>query len=264
MRLLHLGISAISAASLFCLATSPAFASTVTVQPSQTFWSISQSNHVSLQSLESANPSVNPSDLSVGTVLQLPAGQTSSTYVVHSGDSLWKIAQRYNTSVTSITKANPTLSPADLIIGTTINIPSSTMNSAQTNFNQSSTNIYQQNLYWMEHAIHAEADGEPLDAQIAVGDVILHRLETGTYGSTIKDVLFQVINGHYQFTCVANGQIYTTPTASSIQAANDVLVNHDDMVPGAFVFYNPAKTASGSWVWSQPAIAKIGDFIFAK
>ncbi len=259
MRLLHLGISATSAASLFCLGISPVFASTVTVQPGQTLWSISQSEHISLQSLESANPTINFSDLLVGTVLQLPATQSQqNTYVVQPSDTLWKIAQRYNISVTALTNANPTVNPMNLIVGTVINIPT------QTSPSQNPTNVEQQNQYWLEHAIHAEADGEPLDAQIAVGDVILHRLDSGTYGSTVKDVLFQVTNGHYQFTCVANGQIYTSPTASNIQAADDALLNHDNLVPGALVFYNPAKTVSGSWVWSQPTIAKIGDFIFAK
>lgn len=266
MRLLHLGLSAASAASVICLTIMPASADTFTVQPGQTLWRISQALHVPLQSLESANPSVNASNLLVGTILQVPSTSAlkPNTYVIQHGDTFWKIAERYSTSVTSIANANKSVNPANLLVGTTINIPTSVQSPSQINSNQNAASVGEQNLYWMEHAIHAEAVGEPLSAQIAVGDVILHRLEAGTYGSTVKDVLFQVINGHYQFTCVLNGQIYSSPTTSNIQAADDVLINHEDVAPGALVFYNPAKTPANSWVWSQPTVAKIGDFVFAK
>jgi N-acetylmuramoyl-L-alanine amidase len=266
LRLLHLGLSAASAASVFCLTIMPASADTVTVQPGQTLWSISQTLHVPIQSLESANPSVNASDLLVGTVLQVPSTGPlkPNTYVIQRGDTFWKIAVRYSISVTSLANANKSVNPANLLVGTTINIPLNVQSSSQNTSNQNAASVDEQNLYWMEHAIHAEADGEPLSAQIAVGDVIFHRMEAGTYGSTVKDVLFQVINGHYQFTCVLNGQIYSSPTSSNVQAADDVLINHEDVVPGALVFYNPAKTAASSWVWAQPTVAKISDFVFAK
>ena len=201
-------ISAAALALGFGMVT-PAFAatSTVTVQPGNTMWTISRTHGVSLQALEAANPSVNPNNMLVGTVLRLPG-------------------------TAAVTRA-------------------------------ATATLQQQNLYWMEHVINAEAAGQSLQAQIAVGDVILHRMQDG-YGSSVKSVVFQVAYGHYQFTSVANGYIYTTPSASSIQAAIDVLNHREDIVPGALVFYNPAQTPAYSWVWTQPTVARYDNLVFAK
>lgn len=256
------GIFAGAALTAICFGTVSAYASTISVQPGQTMWTISQSEHVSLPSLESANPSVNPNNLLVGTVLQIP-NQTSSTYVVQAGDTMWKIANQFHTSVGSLEAANPAVNPSDLAIGTKLRIPTATSTSSGGN-GQTTSTLGQQNLYWMEHVINAEAGGQSIEAQIAVGDVILHRLDAGTYGSTVHNVIFQVSNGHYQFTSVENGEIYSTPTAASIQAAKDVLQNQEDVVPGALVFYNPAQTSANSWVWSQPVVKHIGNLVFAK
>lgn len=180
---------------------------------------------------------------------------TSNTVTVQPGDSMWSIAQSYGISTQSLESANPAVNPMDLLVGTRLTMP------GQSASNSSNTSS---NLYWMEHVINAEAGGQSLQAQIAVGDVVLHRMEASGYGSTVQDVVFQQSNGHYQFTSVANGYIYSTPNASSMQAATDVLVNHQDVVPGAMVFYNPAQTPSGSWVWSQPRITQIDNLVFAK
>lgn len=119
------------------------------------------------------------------------------------------------------------------------------------------------NLYWLSHIIHAEAAGQPMNAQIAVGDVVLNRVHSGQYASTVKGVIFQVLNGHYQFTPVLNGWIYSQPDAASIQAAQKALQGVN-LVPNALVYYTPSKTPTNSWVRQQPTITSIGDFIFAK
>jgi N-acetylmuramoyl-L-alanine amidase len=251
-------------------ATVPAWASTtssVVVQQGQSMWSIAHAHQISVLSLESANPSVDPTNLQVGTTLTLPTAQVN-TYLVQNGDTLWLIAHRLNVSIAALQQANPTINPNNLLVGTALTLPqtvqpaSSAQASAST-ANQS-TSATQSDLYWMSHIISAEAQGEPYDAQVAVGDVVWHREQAKYYPNTVKGVAFQKINGYYQFTCVANGFIYNSPTASAVKAAKAVLVNHVDVVPGAYVFYNPAKTAQTSWVWSQPTIGHIGAFIFAQ
>ena len=217
--------------------------STVTVQPGDTLWTIAQAHGVSVQALQSANPSVNPNDLLVGEVLTLPD--------VGSGVNAGSAGTSPVNAVSTSNAPNP--SGAASVSGATSAASSAT-----------SSTVAEQNLYWMEHVINAEAGGDTLEAQIAVGDVILHRLQAGGYGSTVHDVVFQVINGYYQFTSVANGYIYTTPSATSVQAAVAVLDNGEDVVPGAMVFYNPANTPASSWVRSQPYIAQIDNLVFAK
>ncbi|WP_245629991.1 LysM peptidoglycan-binding domain-containing protein [Alicyclobacillus acidiphilus] len=239
-------------------------------------WTIAKQEGVSVQALESANPNVDPTKLQPGTKLQLPqtsgSSTSPSTYVVRPGDTLFNIAKRYGMSVSRLESLNPTVQPKNLLVGTTLRIKASSQATAPVKAVSVSSGTAKvpasadtsSNLYWMEHVIHAEAGSEPLKAQIAVGDVILHRLKAGSYGKTVKDVVFQVIDGHYQFTCVENGYIYTNPTALNDEAAMDVLSRGEDVVPGALVFYNPAKTPSVSWVRSQPSITSIGDFVFAR
>lgn len=240
-----------------------AVSKTWTVKPGDTFWSIAKANHLSLTSLESANPNVSPLNLPVGSRLIIPSSQgsspssaTSRMYIIQPGDTFWRIAKRFGLSVGQLTAVNPNLNAANLIPGNVMRLPSAP--SLSTNSGSST------DLYWLAHVIHAEANGLSLQAQIGVGDVVLHRVQSPDYPNTIKGVIFEITNGHYQFTCVANGYINSQPDARSIQAAKEVLQQHVDVVPGAFVFYNPAKTPASSWVWQQPTITAIGPFVFAK
>lgn len=240
-----------------------AFAAThVTVKPGDTLWKLSQTSGDSLQQIETANPAVQPNHLQIGSSIVLP--QASRQITARAGDTLWNLSRQYGVSMAALTASNPSVDPQNIQIGSTIVIPSRNLKATSAAASTQQTNLYAQNLYWLARVIHAEAAGEPKNAQIGVGDVVMHRLHDSGYPNTVHSVVFQKINGHFQFTCVENGTIYHAPDAVSIQAAKDVLNHHTEVVPGAYVFYNPAKTPNGSWVWNQPTIARIGDFIFAK
>jgi spore germination cell wall hydrolase CwlJ-like protein len=121
-----------------------------------------------------------------------------------------------------------------------------------------------QNLYWLSHAIQAEAGGEPWPTQVAVGDVIINRVRSANYPNTVKSVIFQVAYGHYAFSSVPNGWIYKTPGQTAIAAAKAVLFKHTNIVPSALVFYNSAHTSATNWVRSQQIIRVIGHMTFAR
>lgn len=122
------------------------------------------------------------------------------------------------------------------------------------------------NRYWMAHVIYAESGGESYDTQVAVGDVVYHRMHSSTFGDTgsVYDVVFQRTNGVYQFSCVPNRSIYKTPSASAWRAADAVLHEHVDLVPGAYVFDNPSEVSADNWVEKQPYLATFGHLVFAK
>ncbi|MBX6351792.1 MAG: cell wall hydrolase [Thermoflavifilum sp.] len=123
----------------------------------------------------------------------------------------------------------------------------------------------QTDLYWLAKVIEAEAGGEPLQAKIAVGDVVMNRVHSPLYPDSVKGVIFQIDHGHYAFTSVMNGWIYRVqPSADAWRAARMVLNQHVNVVPNALVFYNDAETPAGSWVRTRSTITTIGHFTFAR
>ena len=104
--------------------------------------------------------------------------------------------------------------------------------------------------------ISSEARGESYVGQVAVGAVILNRVDHPSFPNTISGVVFEP----GAFTAVNDGQI-TVPTAeSSIRAANDAL-NGVDPTGGAIFYYNPDKT-SNKWIRTRPVITRIGNHLF--
>lgn len=72
-----------------------------------------------------------------------------------------------------------------------------------------------EDLYWMSRIITAEARGESLEGQIAVGNVIMNRVASDYFPNTVYEVVFDGI----QFTPAVTGAIYNTPTEQCILAA---------------------------------------------
>lgn len=111
-------------------------------------------------------------------------------------------------------------------------------------------------LYWLSRIISAEARGEPLSGQIAVGNVVLNRKRSSSFPNTVKDVIFDKKHG-VQFSPVSNGTIYQTPTASAVIAAKACLEGYS-FSSRILYFFNPALT-SATWIsQNRPYIMTIG------
>lgn len=254
--------SALTTLGVLVLPTLPVMASTHTVTQGESLWAIARDNQLSVSTLESANPNVNPNRLSIGSEILIP-----NTYVVQSGDTMWTIAQAHNQTLQAMLSANPNVDSANLQPGQSILIPAQPSSSTSTSTSASSSStatVDSSSLFWLSRLIEAEASGESLKTKVAIGDVVLHRVQSSAYPNTVQGVIFQISGGHYQFTPVLNKTIYNTPSSSSVQAATEALQQSVDYVPGAYVFFTPSKTPNGSWVWNQPEIAQIGHFIFSK
>jgi N-acetylmuramoyl-L-alanine amidase len=118
-------------------------------------------------------------------------------------------------------------------------------------------------LYWLSRIIHAEAEAEPYSGKVAVGNVILNRVKSGLFPNTVKGVIFDYYEGIPQFSPVADGTIYNSPDADSIQAAKDAL-NGVNYVGTATYFFNPDK-AEGTWiVQNKTYVKRIGNHVFYK
>lgn len=101
-------------------------------------------------------------------------------------------------------------------------------------------------LYWLSRIISAESRGEPLEGQIAVGNVVLDRVASPDFPNTIPAVIFDQQDGIIQFEPVENGTVYSDPAPQSVEAAKRVL-NGEKRLKGALFFYAPALS-EGVWI----------------
>jgi spore germination protein len=91
----------------------------------ENLWSISQRYNVSLHTILSVNGLPSPTALVPGLALYLPDNSLPTrAYQIKAGDSLWEIAQRFNSNLSLIGTANPGMNLNQLHIGQIINIPS--------------------------------------------------------------------------------------------------------------------------------------------
>lgn len=96
---------------------------TYTVQKGDSLWVIANKYGITTEELKSYNNLIS-NLLSIGQVLKIPQGKTSTEniYTVKKGDSLWTIANRYNTTVEKIKVLN-NLTSNLLSIGQQLKIP---------------------------------------------------------------------------------------------------------------------------------------------
>ncbi len=104
--------------------------------------------------------------------------------------------------------------------------------------------------------ISAEARGEPYIGQVAVGAVVLNRIEHPSFPDTLAGVVYQ----KGAFSCLYDGQFDKPIAESAYSAARDAL-NGMDPSDGAIYYFNP-NTATNKWIWSRPHIVTIGSHRF--
>ncbi len=112
------------------------------------------------------------------------------------------------------------------------------------------------NVNLLARLISAEARGEPYTGQVAVGAVVLNRVDHPSFPNTISGVIYQ----KNAFSCLTDGQWNKPVADSAYKAARDAL-NGWDPSGGAIYYFNP-DTATSSWIWSRPLITKIGKHRF--
>lgn len=125
---------------------------------------------------------------------------------------------------------------------------------------RSGESYYNQNdLFWLSRVIYAESGNQPLEGQMAVGNVVMNRVASPIYPNSVEGVLAQ----KNQFTTYKSGKLADrTPNTSSIIAAKLVLdggVVED--VAGALYF----DSSSNSWAArNKEFVATIGNHKFYK
>lgn len=96
------------------------------VSTGENLWAISNRYGVPMKRIVELNGLPSDSSLVPGLALYIPDNQPPiRSYKIKPGDQFWELAQRFNTDISTILAANPGVNPNQLIIGQSINIPSS-------------------------------------------------------------------------------------------------------------------------------------------
>lgn len=106
---------------------SPSVGTYYTVKSGDSLWSIAKKYGVTVNELKAAN-NLTSNTLSIGQKLRIPIEEEESipsTYVVTSGDTLYSIARKFNTTVDAIKTLN-NLTTNTLSVGQTLRIPGET------------------------------------------------------------------------------------------------------------------------------------------
>ncbi len=129
---------------------------------------------------------------------------------------------------------------------------SETLKALRINSESSTSKFTQSEISLLARIISAESRGEPYTGQVAVGAVILNRIDHPSFPNTLAGVIYQP----GAFSCINDGQVNEAVSESAKKAAQDA-INGWDPSGGAIYYYNPAKSTS-KWIFSRPVICTIG------
>ncbi len=110
----------------------------------------------------------------------------------------------------------------------------------------------------LARVIRAEGEAEPYTGQVAIGAVILNRIQNPKFPKSLAGVIFEP----RAFESVSNGAVNRSPTPSCRKAARAAIGGWDPS-GGALYFYNPGKIKGRSWIWTRRVIQRIGKHVFA-
>ncbi len=251
------GVFAVSFIISLALFTGTAFAATYKVVKNDTLYSIGNLFDTSATALRSDNQ-LSSNTIYVGQKLTVPA----KVYTVKSGDSLYKIAKKYNVTLASLRKAN-NIWTDNIVPGKKLLLPGvkASSSSGSTASKKAVISYTSDELDLLARLITAETTGEPYNAMVGVGAVVVNRVQSSDWPNTISSVINQKINGYYQFTPVKNGFIKNAASKDALKAAQEALSGTDPS-KGAQFYYDDSSTSQ--WMLSQPVTTKIGHMVFAK
>jgi N-acetylmuramoyl-L-alanine amidase len=119
--------------------------------------------------------------------------------------------------------------------------------------------VSRSDIIQLARIIHGEARGESFTGKVAVGAVIINRVESNMFPDSIRGVILQ----KGQFSCLIDGQANLYPAESSINAAKAALSGYDPTY-SSYYFYNPEVATNLTWIKNRPVVTRIGDHLFAR
>lgn len=97
--------------------------------------------------------------------------------------------------------------------------------------------------------VEAEATGEDLEGKILVGNVIMNRVNSSEFPNTVKEVVFQTVKGHVQFSPTADGRYESVNISDETVEAVDRILDGEDDSQGALFFSARDKADPTNMSW---------------
>lgn len=244
-------ISTSSAVFLGLLISNSANAAVYTVQSGDSLYKIGNLYRTTSNAIMRDNNLLSEA-IYPGQVLKVPG----DTYTVRSGDTLSQIASKHGILLYSLRRANNKWD--DLIYpGQNFYLPGVVQTAplaapAVIPYTASDLDL-------LARLIRAEAENQPYNAKVAVGAVVVNRVQSSEWPNTIKDVIYHRPAGYYQFTPVLNGTINKAATDIDRKAAYDAL-HGVDPTNGAMFYFDDSST--NQWLWSKTLAARIDRMVF--
>ena len=214
---------------------------THTVVKGESLFLISKMYRIPMETLRRANNIYNDY-LDIGQVLNVPVVLTSFS---SSGMSVGNSSAKSESSCLSDSTTTPNTTSSPVSHSAPVSTETSSYSTSD--------------LDLLARLITAEAQGQQYQAKVAVGAVVMNRVKSGLFENTISKVIYQTIDGYYQFTPVLNGWINKPAEAESIKAAKEALSGIDPTNGALFYFDN---TTTNKWLLSRQVTIVIDDMTF--
>lgn len=193
------------------------------------------------------------------TITALP-GMESKAKTVEPGDTLSKIANQNGLSLNDIVSLNPQIKNIDLIfVGEEVNTIKKINNVMKQPINNANNEpavnenvgAYNSNdVQLLAGLIQTEAGGESFEGKVAVGEVVMNRVRSSSFPSTVAGVIYQP--GQF----AAPGQV----TSDSLRAAKVAMSKGNT---GILYFYNPATATTDLGAY-HTVVKTIGNHTFLR
>lgn len=105
--------------------------------------------------------------------------------------------------------------------------------------------------------VQAEAGCEDEKGKMLVAGVVMNRVENKRFPDSVTEVVFQNVDGKYQFSPIANGTYYSVAVTEETVAAVDKVLEGEDVTQGALYFVAREFADEENVEWFDASLEKL-------
>lgn len=109
----------------------------------------------------------------------------------------------------------------------------------------------------LERIVEAEAGGEDMTGKILVANVVLNRVKSKKFPSTITKVVFAHRGNRYQFSPLYDGRYYTVTVSAATKKAVRRALHGEDPSKGALYFMARRYASASNVRWFDTALTRV-------